>query len=264
VNLAKELSNSSVRYAALSNINHDLWKKYGSTTRGHMATLNLLRMTRMRPLLLAILDILKVQDVRKALKYMVDLAVRNLIVGTPGGILETKYCEIAKNIQDRKIKTAIQLKKACADIFPADKDFHNSFAIASSSKSYLARYYLRALEQSTCGTNHPEFVPNPNSADVNLEHVIPQKPHANWPKLSNEQHKALCSRMGNLVLMKSDDNSMVGNAKFVDKKKVLNKSSFKLTKLVSKNTKWGEQEIVDRQEKLATLAVKTWTGKFSS
>lgn len=105
-------------------------------------------------------------------------------------------------------------------------------------------------------------MPNPNSDDVNLEHILPNRPHVNWPRFTDEQRKAMYPRLGNLVLMRSEDNSVAGNAKFTDKKKLLKKSSFKLTKSVAKNGNWGEQEIVNRQTVLANLAVKTWSGKF--
>ena len=263
VNLSKDLSSSSVMYAALSNTNHEVWRKYGPTTQGHIATLNLLRMIRMRPLLLTILDVLKVSEGRKALKFIVDLAVRNLIVGTPGGTLETKYCEVAKDIRTSKVNTASQFRNACHIIFPSNTQFRDSFAIATASKAYLARYYLRALEQASCNKSHPEFVPNPNSDTVNLEHILPIRPHVNWPGFTDEQRKAMCPRLGNLVLMRSEDNSVAGNAKFADKKKLLRKSSFKLTKSVAQKANWGEQEIIARQTALATLAVETWSGKFA-
>jgi hypothetical protein len=262
VDLAKELSISSVRYAALLNINHEIWKKYGPTTRGHIETLNLLRMTRMRPLLLAILDVLSVPESKKALKYIVDLAVRNLIVDTSGGILESKYSVISVEIREGKIKKAEQLRKACKDIFPSDTQFYDEFAVATSSKSYLARYYLRALEQTENGQNNPEFVPDANSDNVNLEHILPIKPHRNWPGFTEEQHKTMYPRLGNLALMKSGDNSITGNSKFSEKKEVFAKSSLTLTKSIAKNEDWKESDIINRQKKLATLAVKTWSGKF--
>ncbi len=262
VNLAKELSISSVKYAALSNTNHEMWKKYGPTTKGHMETLNLLRMTRMRPLLLAILDILKVPEGRKALKYIVDLAVRNLIVATHGGNLESKYSVIAVEIREGKIKTAAQLRKACESIFPSDIQFYDEFAVAASSKSYLARYYLRALEKTSNGQSNPEFVPNTNSDDVNLEHVLPCKSHRNWPGFTKEQHKAMYPRLGNLSLMKTAENSIIGNATFSEKRKVFAKSSLTLTKSIAQNKDWKEFDIINRQKKLAKLAVKTWSGKL--
>lgn len=262
VDFSRELSNSSAKYAALSNTSHDIWKKYGPTTRGHMETLNLLRMTRMRPLLLAILDVLSVPVIKKALKYIVDLAVRNLIVSTPGGNLEPKYSDISVKIRKGKIKTAEQLRKACKVIFPSDTQFYDEFAVATIPKSYLARYYLRALEQTENCQRNPEFVPNANSDVVNLEHVLPIKPHKNWSNFTEEQHKTMCLRLGNLAIMKSEDNSIAGNAKFSEKKKELIKSSLKLTKSIAKNKDWKGSDIINRQKKLAKLAVKTWSGKF--
>ena len=81
VDLTRDLTSSATRYAAISNTSHEFWRQYGPTTQGHIATLNLLRMVQMRPLLLAILDVFSMTEAKKAIKFLVDCAVRILIVG---------------------------------------------------------------------------------------------------------------------------------------------------------------------------------------
>jgi hypothetical protein len=256
------LSNSAIKYAALSNTSHEIWREYGATTQGHIATLNLLRMVQMRPLLLSILDTLSIPEGKKSIKYLVDCAVRILIVGGRGGTVEATYCDAAKAIREN-IRDASSVRAALNTIFPADTEFRNAFSIATVSKAYLARYYLRAIEQSSNGNSHPEFVPNPNAEDINLEHVIPLHPGQNWTHLSEDECKALYRRLGNMALLQSNINATTGNAAFPDKKGVLTQSSYELTKDIAKCRNWAALEVAERQNKLAELAVKTWSGKFS-
>jgi hypothetical protein len=262
VELSKDLSNSAIKYAALSNTSHEIWREYGATTQGHIATLNLLRMVQMRPLLLSILDTLSIPEGKKSIKYLVDCAVRILIVGGRGGTVEATYCDAAKAIREN-IRDASSVRAALNTIFPADTEFRNAFSIATVSKAYLARYYLRAIEQSSNGNSHPEFVPNPNAEDINLEHVIPLHPGQNWTHLSEDECKALYRRLGNMALLQSNINATTGNAAFPDKKGVLTQSSYELTKDIAKCRNWAALEVAERQNKLAELAVKTWSGKFS-
>ena len=65
-------------------------------------------------------------------------------------------------------------------------------------------------------------------------------------------------RLGNLAILGSKENSEIGNDSFSEKKKVLKKSNFKTTSSVAKKKDWTAESIVERQEQLAELAVKTW------
>jgi len=263
VEVTRALASSAVKYAALSNTSHELWRQYGQSTQGHITTLNLLGMIQMRPLLLAILDILTPSEGKKAIKFLVDCAVRILIVGARGGVIEVAYCDAAKKTRDKFIRNASDLRKCLDAIFPGDAQFKESFAVATVSKTYLARYYLRALEQAEISQVQPEFVPNPNADDINLEHIIPLRPGSNWHHLTEDECKSLYRRIGNMVLLQNELNATVGNAAFSQKKTVLAKSNYTLTKDAAKFATWGTVEIADRQKKLADLAVTTWSGKFS-
>jgi hypothetical protein len=263
VDLTHDLCLSSARYAALSNTAHEFWREYGPTAQGHIAVLNLLRMIQMRPLLLAILDVFQPTEARKAIKFLVDCAVRILIVGARGGAVEVAYCDAAKNIRARSIKSASDMRKQLDAIFPADAEFREAFTVATVSKSYLARYYLRALEQAANNVQQPEFVPNPNAEDVNLEHIIPLNPGSNWRNLTADQCKSLHRRLGNLALLSTTANSAAANARFQEKKKLLAQSEYKLTQDIASESSWEAAQVLKRQTRLADLAVKTWSGKFS-
>jgi hypothetical protein len=259
VEFVTELAESVRLYTALLNASHELWEEYGTTTRQHMETLNLMRMIQIRPLLLAILHKFETDEVRDALRLMVSWVVRFLITGgLGGGTLEKHYCQAARDIRDDKIGTARMLTQALRDVIPGDTKFKSAFETATVSKQYLARYYLRALEKQSRGELEPELVPNDNQEMVTLEHILPQTLSPSWSHFSEESHAAFVNRLGNLALLKARINTGVGNDSFDFKKQFYKSSAYELTSVVARKAKWNARAISERQTRLATLAVKAW------
>jgi len=62
-----------------------------------------------------------------------------------------------------------------------------------------------------------------------------------------------------MVILQAKKNSMIGNSPFAEKKKVLKGSTYLLTSEVADYSVWGPNEIQDRQQNLARLAVATWS-----
>jgi hypothetical protein len=180
-----------------------------------------------------------------------------LIAGGRGGLLDRNYSLRAQEITNGTIKTAKELTEKLADILPSDAVFSTAFSEAKISQSWLARYFLRALEQTVKAEPEPEFVPSDEEATINLEHVMPEHPDASWlidPSVAAAWYK----RIGNLVLLQAKRNSIIGNSSYLDKKPILAQSAFLLTSSATKSSTWGTKEIEDRQKALATLAIKTW------
>jgi hypothetical protein len=119
------------------------------------------------------------------------------------------------------------------------------------------------LEQTATNSQQPEFVPNPNSEDVNLEHIIPVNRGDKWKHLTEDECKSLHRRLGNLALLPANINTTAANAGFPEKKKLLSESGYRLTKEIAKESSWTTEQVHKRQQTLANIAVKTWSGKFS-
>jgi hypothetical protein len=259
IDLSRNLESSAKRYAAILSHGHELWQDYGAPARQHIETINTLRMVQVRPMLLAVLERFSINETRKALRLTVSLGVRFLIHGgLGGGVLERHYSERAQEIHAGKVTTAAQLAKAMAGVAPGDRQFEEAFATASVSQAYLARYYLRALENAARGEAQPELIPNPNEEEINLEHVLPLKPDSRWAGFDEETMRVYQRRLGNLVLLQEKLNSTLRSASFAKKLPALKKSQYKTTAAVGSNRKWGPSAIDERQRRLAALAVKTW------
>lgn len=260
IDLAKALAEGARRYAAMLNPKHELWASFGDSVRGHIETLVYLRLEQFRPLLLAILGAFEKAEVERAVRYLVASSVRFLIHGgSGGGTVEKHYCDSAQRVFKGELKTAKDLAGELNKVVPSDTEFSAAFAVARVSKAHLARYYLRVLERQSIGEKQPELVPNPNSDEVNLEHVLPQNPSAAWTNVKPEDAEAFYNRIGNLCLLQQKLNSEIGNKGFDEKKIELSKSGFTLTKSIGDSATWAPTDIEKRQATLAPLAVSAWS-----
>jgi Protein of unknown function DUF262/Protein of unknown function (DUF1524) len=262
VDFATELHEQSRFYSAMLNPGDALWKDVGDQGLAILQALNLLKLERYRPALLALLGNFNGGELVAAMRYLLHGSVRYLVaIGAGGGTLEGAYSEAARKIFTGEITTAKAFAKELQKIIPNDETFRTSFANARLSKAFIARYFLIALEKAARGEENCELVPNDQASEVNLEHVLPENPGANWPDVSSEIVDAYSRRIGNLALLSNKKNSEIGNIPFVEKRKVLTASEFVLTKSIAEHSAWGAPQITERQIQLAHLAVKVWSYK---
>ena len=253
------LAENATDYAALVNPDHARWNGYQPSIREHIRTMNLLRVTQLRPLMLATVRKLAPREAEKAFRLFVCWSARFFIAGGGRvGQVEETYAEAAKGVTNGTLKTAAEIAAAVAKVVPTDAEFQSAFEIARVSQGHLARYYLRSLEMKYKGNPEPEWQPVEQTY-INLEHVLPENPGNNWPHIEPGTAEAYYKRIGNMVLLQSTKNSIIGNSTFADKRDVLKASGYLLTAEVGKKASWGPKEIEAQQKKLAALAVETWS-----
>jgi len=256
--LAKELAEQANSYAAILSSDHQFWDKYPDECKVYVDELRVLRVAQVRPLILAVLRRFQPKDVARALRLFVSTSVRFLIVGGGGaGVMEQTYGGKATDVTNGTIKSPKTLREALIPAVPGDLEFEEEFATARVSLSYLARYYLRALEPSESGD---EWIPNPAPGAVNLEHIMPES-LKKWSQIQADVGRAYLRRIGNLAVLKKPLNADAGDGPFKDKKKFYEKSKYELTKTLKEYADWGPDQIEERQRKLAKLAVKRWSLK---
>jgi uncharacterized protein with ParB-like and HNH nuclease domain len=248
-------------YLSLLNPHHPLWGDYPAECAKYISELNELGLIQPRPLLLALLEIFSDKnEVEKSLKLIVSWSVRNLITGTVGaGTLEKQFSFQAKLINEGEITNSKELKSFVSKYIPTDEQFSNAFKIATVSKSHIARYYLRKIEEAY--RKNKELSPLENPERVNLEHILPENPDnltSDWPEFDETKHKTYLKRIGNLTLISSKLNKDAANANFATKKNVYKNSEIEITKALAQYERWTPTEIEQRQEEFAKEAVKIW------
>ncbi|MFI6287418.1 HNH endonuclease family protein [Streptomyces sp. NPDC051018] len=269
LHFSENLLSATHAYTALSNPESDFWATKCSGN-GHRPALDTLAMFDLVPnkiLLLAAVDHFHSHELEKLLRAMVNWSVRGMIMSMMNrGRFEDQYSQIAVAIRKGEVTTTAQVRLRVEDLIPSDTDFREQFALATigRSDSKLARYYLSALETTRRKESQPEFVPNSNPSQVNLEHVFPQNAkEADWEdfiKKSGDKQDAASwvYRIGNMVLLQAGVNSKIGNKSFAEKVEVFKASGFELTRKISEKSEWTPDSIRLRQTVLAGLAVKTW------
>lgn len=257
VTFASKLEKASHDYAALLNASHETWAEYGADVRQAIATLSVLGVTQLRPLLLAAFPHFKPKEFKRLLHACTSWSVRAFIAGVPSGTLEGYYGRNAFKVGQKQITTVDELIKDMMQVMPDDERFAAAVATANVANAQLARYYLRSLQLAKDNEKEPQYVPNESIA-VTLEHILPNKPGKNWAHINPDDAKALCNRLGNQVLLAGSVNSKLGNASYADKQAALKNSPFSLTKLASDKKGWALEQINERQTQLAKLALKAW------
>jgi hypothetical protein len=254
----RSLSENANDYVAIMTPTHTKWNQYRTSTRERLRSLLTLRVTVLRPLLLAVVRRFSKAEIEKSIRLFVCWSVRFLIAGGGRtGTVEETCADLAKEVNDGAIQTVAKLVQAMQKIVPSDPQFEAEFATARVANSQLARYYLRALELKRKASIEPEWIPNEDIV-INLEHVLPENPAGNWPDFDADTAQLYYNRLGNMVLLQASQNTLIGNSAFADKKAVLQRSTFMLTAEVGKKKGWGKAEINARQTKMAALAVQTW------
>jgi hypothetical protein len=256
LDFAKELRDNSYHYAAIISDDHEYWSGQSARGRARIRTLNFLGLQQYRPMLLAALRSLPPEEIEEILRLLINWNVRLLIVGGLGsGPMEAAYSELGRAIRSRELKSVADMTKRARRFVPSDDDFQSAFLTARVSKIPLARYYLRELEGQVGEQDQPELVP---AEELTLEHVFPEHPEDNWPNFADDEVEAYSKRLGNMVLLAQKPNSTLRSAPFTTKREILQSSQLRLTQAVGKESEWGKQAIIDRQKRLAALAVRAW------
>jgi hypothetical protein len=218
-------------------------------------------LSQFRPLLLAALDSLPEQEIPKVLRIVVVLSMRYSLIGSLGtGNIEKAYSDAAVNVREGAADTAAKVFSLLKGVYPDDERFAADFASKVIGKARLARHILAAVANAQQPETELEVVED--ESKVTLEHVMPKTRSSGWRDAASDESEYLAyvDRLGNLTLIERDANRGAGNAPFVKKKKdAFSKSDIAITQDLCTYAKWTVAEIVERQLKLADLAVKAWS-----
>ena len=258
VRLTDELSTMAATYMAIYNASHEKWNDL-IEARKAVEVFNLVEVRPMRPLIMAIAEKMTKKEINQTMSLCVSVAVRLVIAGkTRTGKVEKGFADAARKTYSEEIRAAKNLRNELLKFIPSDTEFLQAFTIARVSNSKLARYYLRSLESEADSTNQSWYIPNDDSNEINLEHVLPNKTEGNWPQFSQEEKEQYSKRIGNLCLLQSRENSTLKSSPYKDKKSVYKNSQYRLTKQIAEVNEWTTSAIEDRQKELSKLALKTW------
>jgi uncharacterized protein with ParB-like and HNH nuclease domain len=258
--LMSELREAADTYAAISNVDHPIWKGYATSVRKDLETLQLFALTQFRPLLLAVMESLKSNEIEKVVRMIVVVSVRyNIICSLSTGTLEKAYSDAAIQVRKAKVDTAAKMFAVLRSIYPEDVRFEADFAEIEITKPKIARYVLREVANKRQGSK--ELKVFEDERVVTLEHIMPKTRTKEWVKAAKDEEAYLAHvhRIGNLALIEREKNRATSTASFAKKKEdAFSQSGILLTRDLCKYSEWTVAEIVTRQAELAKLAARAW------
>ena len=256
---AGQLETIAYDFVAVQNTDHDRWNSFSPSARRAVETLCLFNLKILRPVMLAVVHKLQSRELEEALKFCVSLAVRLMISGrTRTGSVEEGLANASHALFSSNEPSLDFLKGKLGNVIPTDSQFQLAFQFATVSNAKLARYYLRSLEMQSGGESEPWHIPNNDQTIINLEHVLPEKTEGNWPQFNEDEWKSYRNRIGNLVLLRASDNSLIKSTEFAAKKLVFTNYTYATTRQVAEADEWTPETIETRQRSLSHIAVKTW------
>lgn len=138
-----------------------------------------------------------------------------------------------------------------------DSDFKRAFAARALRTQKHAKFLLRGIEsyllrEASGGNNEVRLG---TSAQVHLEHIYPKKPMEGhvWDRGEQWVH-----RLGNMTLLASKLNTKIQNQPFGKKMRYYKDSQLNVTAQLLGYESWSTDQIEDRQNWLADLALKVW------
>jgi hypothetical protein len=199
------------------------------------------------------------EDMTRSLDLLEAFYVRRLVCGVPTNALNKITLELCSNLPEVKPSAWLteRLQQGSGSRrCPGDQEFADALVVQQIyHRRRLARYMLIALEEAH---DHKEPV---DTAKATMEHVMPQTLSEQWrTELGNDfamVHEQWLHTLGNLTL--TGYNPELGNATFSEKKSMLQKTHFELSRCLLSEATWGPAQIESRGRKLAKLALKRWS-----
>lgn len=264
--LALDLGKNAPLYARISD--YSLWpddSAYGTAFEDSLGDLRLFRISQMNPLLLnAMQKFSNPSDIAKTFRIVANFAFRYFIIGNQSpGNLERVSASIAYEIRAKTYTSPNHIADALRSL-NSDPTFRSDFKLATMESRRIARYTLAritnylAKQSSKTGA---EQVANPDARQVNLEHVLPESNPSTWRTFFSQGVKPAdyIYRIGNLTLLLTKPNKVAADKSFTEKKIIaLNPSGLKINEFFRRLSKWGDQEIEQRQDELAKAALEVW------
>lgn len=260
VKFSGDLQQAAKLYGASLSEKAEFWKAYSDTDKNNLKLLLRLKLEQNRPLLIAIFQHFAKPEIQKTIPALVSWSVRGLISGVMGkGAAETAFCDAAVKIRAGAIKTKDDLSAAFSNLIPRDSAFSSTFSTYRTTSNSFARYLLLAIERHLLGEKQPEFVPNDNVDEINLEHILPRRAKViDWPNFTSDEVSFHSIRIGNMTLLKEKKNNSLGNKPYAIKQPVLADSKMAVNSQFSGQAEWDKADIEARQHSFAALAPKIW------
>ena len=245
-------------YAALQNHQDRFWLEYGSgqytKSINWLKILELFNIKTPLSLLMAAYHQFEAKDFVKMTQWLAVISIRYNVIGNKSPNEQEKiYNKVAQEIMQGAIDFSA-IARHLRPVYPQDQDFMSAFTkktMPSRRSNKKILFLLQAIEQ------HLSPAHETPSADLSLEHVLPFNPSDDWQEsFGLRQYSEAIDRLGNMAILPQGRNP--GQEPFVEKKRVLNESQYRINRHIAEYEKWNMDSLEGHQSWLAKQAQTVW------
>nr|WP_326492491.1 HNH endonuclease family protein [Staphylococcus pettenkoferi] len=194
------------------------------------------------------------KEILDFLHVLETLIVRNFVVaGKVANKYELSFSKIAEDITQQELTNIDEVKERIKGLIINNEDFKYFFETFSVKKKNVIRFLFRALHNY----NNKETRILRDNNKIHIEHIMPQNID-NWD-IDHDTYENYLWRFGNLTLLAEEYNKSIINKPFKQKKEIYKESKINLTRDLIHYDEWTDYEIIERQKKLANIALKVWS-----
>lgn len=255
----KDFSKFSCYFVQIAELNTD---GMDSTILDQVQRLNRWEVNVAYPFLMKMFDGLSSNKISReelvsVMQMIESFIVRRTVCGVPTNQLRRIFAQMSGQARFKDIVGFTQ-KHLSQNRWPSDDQFRSAFIkfhLYNPSRQNRTRLILTTLE---CSFGHKE--PPGLTNAISIEHIMPQTLSPEWEEYlgenASEIHTEWLHTIGNLTL--TGYNPELSNKPFKEKKPVLCKSNFALSKSILKVDEWNATTIEKRGDELAKRALHSW------
>ncbi|MBF0107807.1 MAG: DUF262 domain-containing protein [Magnetococcales bacterium] len=257
--LMDSLEHRAELFSAVFDPQHEYWLERPEC-RPEIEELRLFRAQQMTPLVFAAWEKCSRENFKSILRMISIITFRFTIVsGLNSNELEPVYHKAAKFILDGGRGTPEAVFVHLRSVYVADGTFQQNFSTLSlptKGKQKLAKYILAKLETDRSGMAC-DYQTDPGT----IEHILPENPLEVWGEMFDESSwDEARYRLGNMTLLESKANRLIGNSDYLEKLKAFKQSRYALSREVAElaPVEWTPALLEKRQQAMARRAVQIW------
>jgi len=258
VELSERLAQASPNFLALATGDANLWPNQ-AVTQEETDSLQILRLSQNRPLLLAAMDHFPPEELNRLVRAIVSWSVRGIVVGgIGGGTTERYFCDAAVRVREGRIRTTEDVLDSLKDVVPTDEQFRRDAATVRIPRAQLARYLLLAFERHVRSIERPSIISQEYQAQYDVLHILPRSAAGDWPNFDEQDVASWSNRLGNFVVLERSANIGRNKRAWQDIKAASARSDVHTSKALSEVNEWTPQGIEQRQLEFADAAPTIW------
>ena len=208
-----------------------------------------------------------VKILKRIIKKSTALMLRRQICDRNTGPHDTMFNHLAQEMFERDDPLAYMDEYLSSeDRFPSDEQFERYFQRETFRKTDRTKYVLSKIEEEHFSSGGKKVADS--RYQVHIEHILPER-HSDglvslWLEefgITEDEHEEYRKRIGNLTLLESDPNIKASNRTLEKKQEFYTEeeTDFEMTHELTDKSKWDVDEIQNRSERLAGIAVDVWS-----